>query len=314
MFEPAQDPRPPAALTLGSKRVRIGAAPISWGACEVPGWGPMPDTEQTLREMSELGLLGTELGAPGFLPREPESVKRVLALHRLQLIGAFVPLVLHEREMSATVQAARENAELVAGAGGEVLAIAAVLDADWSAPRPLTDDEWQRLGEHCSEIGELLTGYGLGAALHPHAGTVIETAGQVQRALEVTEIGWCLDSGHLLIGGGDPASFARDHGDRVAHVHLKDVDRALARELAGGRISLLEATKRGLFTPLGQGAARIAAVLDGLQLHGYGGWIVLEQDTAITVDEPAVGSGPISDARRSIEFLHNSAQRSEEVN
>jgi hypothetical protein len=41
---------------------------------------------------------------------------------------------------------------------------------------------------------------------------------------------------------------------------------------------------------------------------------VLEQDTAITGEEPPVGRAPIVDVRESIAFLHNSALRTQEVN
>jgi inosose dehydratase len=150
--------------------------------------------------------------------------------------------------------------------------------------------------------------------LHPHVGTLVETAEQVRRALEVVEVGWCLDTGHLLIGGTDPVQFAREHGERVVHVHLKDVDAALAAELRGGRRSLLSATRDGLFKALGSGDARIAEVMDALQAHRYSGWLVLEQDTAITGDEPTVTGGPMRDARESIAFLHQPARMTEEIN
>jgi inosose dehydratase len=124
--------------------------------------------------------------------------------------------------------------------------------------------------------------------------------------------GW-LDTGHLLIGGTDPAALAGDHGHRVVHVHLKDVDVTVAAELRAGRLSLLEATKQRLFRPLGLGDVRLAEVLQALDEHGYDGWLVLEQDTAPAAEEPAVGGDPMLDARQSIAFLRNSAQETQEV-
>ena len=55
-------PRPP---------FRIAGAPISWGVCEVPGWGYQLGPDKVLAEMREVGLLATELGPDGFLPAEP---------------------------------------------------------------------------------------------------------------------------------------------------------------------------------------------------------------------------------------------------
>jgi inosose dehydratase len=292
---------------------RIGGAPISWGACEVPGWGEMPDPETVLEEMARLGLRGTELGAPGFLPRDPAALKAQLDRHRLEFVGAFVPLVLHEPDADDARQMAADTLALLAGAGGQVLVVAVVADLDWSPPPQLGDAQWRHLAAHAGEIQSLAAARGMTFALHPHVGTLIETAAQVKRALAETDVGWCLDTGHLVIGGMDPAWFARAHGDRVTHVHLKDVDGDLAAELRAGRLSLLQATQRGLFLPLGKGVAKVAATLHGLDEHGYDGWLVLEQDTAITADEPAVKSAPMLDASESIGFL-NTAQRTEEIN
>ena len=294
--------------------VRLAAGPISWGACELPGWGVMPAPETVLSEMAQLGIRGTELGPPGFLPDDPAALASVLERHGLTLVGGFVPLVLHERALDSALAEAHRSARLISGAGGGMLVLAAVQDTGWGAPGKLDAEGWSRLAAHLKSIESLASDYGLAVALHPHAGTLIETDEQVQRALEVVEVGWCLDTGHLLIGGSDPVQFAREHGGRVVHVHLKDVDGELAAELRAGRRSLVSATRDGLFKALGQGDARIAEVMDALQTHGYDGWLVLEQDTAITGDEPTVAGGPMRDARESIAFLHHTALTTEEIN
>ena len=67
---------------------------------------------------------------------------------------------------------------------------------------------------------------GVTAVLHPHVGTMVETRADVDRVLAGSAIPLCLDTGHLLIGGTDPVELARTVPDRVAHVHLKDVDAA----------------------------------------------------------------------------------------
>ena len=293
---------------------RLAGAPISWGACEVPGWGVMPAADRVLAEMAELGLKGTELGAPGFLPDDPASIKEVLARNGLELVGGFVALVVHEPDLAGTIDEARKAASLIAGAGGKMFVVGVVQDMEWSRPKDLDDEGWTRLAHNLNEIDALVADHGLTLALHPHAGTLIETSEQIERAIEAVEVGWCLDTGHLTIGGADPVEFARRHGDRVVHVHLKDVDAQIAADFRAGRQSLVEATRNGLFLPLGKGDARVAEVMDALQAHGYEGWLVLEQDTAITGDEPTVAGGPMRDARESIAFLHHTARTTEEIN
>ncbi|HZE06079.1 MAG TPA: TIM barrel protein, partial [Solirubrobacteraceae bacterium] len=295
--------RAPEDLRVGARRV--AGAPISWGACEVPGWGEMPDPQIVLSAMEQLGLQGTELGPPGFLPHDGAELLAQLTAHHLQFVGSFQPLVLHERDATTAREIASETLTLLAQTGGQVLVVAVVADLDWSTPGELTDEEWRHLAQHAAEIESLAAEHGITLALHPHVGTLIETDAQVQRALAETDVGWCLDTGHLVIGGTDPARFARDHADRVAHVHLKDVDSGLAAELRAGRLSLLQATQRGLFLPLGRGVAHVGATLQALDEHGYDGWLVLEQDRAITADEPGGGQAQaMLDTRESIAFLN----------
>jgi inosose dehydratase len=281
----------------------LASAPISWGVCEVPGWGLQLDRERVLGEMASLGIRATELGAIGYLPEDPTALRAMLEPHGLRLVAGFVPVVLHEPSLDATRAHAQRMAKLLAAAGGDVFVAAVVLDMGWSAPRPLTDVEWERLAAHLDEVAALAADHGLELAVHPHVGTLIESAADVDRLLEASDAGWCFDSGHLFIGGYEPADFVRRHGDRIVHVHLKDVDRQVAARLRAGELTLVEATQEGLFRPLGQGDARIDEVLDALDRTGYERWLVLEQDAAITGPEPPVGGGPMLDVRKSIEWL-----------
>ena len=45
--------------------INVAGAPISWGVCEVPGWGSMLPTPRVLRELRSLGLSAIELGSVG---------------------------------------------------------------------------------------------------------------------------------------------------------------------------------------------------------------------------------------------------------
>jgi inosose dehydratase len=266
---------------------------------------------RVLSEMAALGLRATELGPDGYLPRDPAELRRTLAAHGLGLVGGFVPLVLHEADAGPSLERARDSADLMAAAGADVFVAALVVDDDWSAPVPLDAAGWRRVAARLAELDALVAERGLTLALHPHAGSLLETADDVELALEATGVGWCLDTGHLLIGGVDPARFVEEHAGRIVHVHLKDVDAELAARVRAGELSLLEATRAGLFRPLGLGDAGIGRVVDLLDRAGYERWLVLEQDTAITGEEPPVGDGPMLDVARSIEFLTTPAPTEE---
>jgi inosose dehydratase len=292
---------------------RIAAAPISWGVCEVPGWGLQLPPDRVLSEMAALGFTATELGPLGWLPLDGARVREELDRHGLRLVGGFVPLVVHERDLGDTRAHAARAAAQLAAAGADVYVAALVADLDWSAPTALDDDGWRRAGEHLREIADLVAAEGLELVLHPHVGTLAETAADVERALAHTDVPWCFDTGHLLIGGVDPAAFVRDQAERIGHVHLKDVDARLAEELRRGALSLVKATQAGLFRPLGEGDAGIGEVVRLLDQSGYERWLVLEQDIAITGAEPPAGDGPAIDVATSIEFLSTRAPRRERV-
>ena len=285
---------------------RVASAPISWGVCEVPGWGAMLPTGRVLREMASLGLSATELGAPGFLPTSPEAVKAELAEFEMTLLGGFTPLILHDRQQrAATIASAMATAAFFERAGATEFISAVVMDEGWSAPRPLDTAEMSHMIEMFDIIDEICALHGLQQVLHPHVQTLVETASDVRRVLDNCAVKWCLDTGHLAIGGVDPVEFAREAAERVGHVHLKDVDMKIAGPVLSHEMSIMGGVQGGLFTPLGQGDVQISEVIETLELGGYRGWYVIEQDTSITGALPDVGAGPISAVSESMAYLRD---------
>ena len=139
--------------------------------------------------------------------------------------------------------------------------------------------------------------------MHPHVGTMVETADDVERVLAGSGIGLCLDTGHLLIGGADPVVLAAKHAGRIRHTDLKDVDATWARRVQSGDVTYTDAVRQGMYRPLGKGDVDIAAIVGSLEHAGYDGWYVLEQDT-ILAGPPGLGElGPIADVRASLEHL-----------
>jgi len=271
----------------------------------VPGWGATLDPETVLSEMATLGLRGTELGPVGYLPSDPRELRARLARHRLRAIAAFVPVVFDPGLSDAAEAFALRAAASLAAAGGEVLVVAAISDPQWSPAPASTARRMQALAGGLERLASTVAERGLRMAVHPHVGSLIERSAVIERLLGMTEVDWCLDTGHLMIGGVDPVAFARRHSARVSHVHLKDVDAALAAEVAGRRQTLVEATRMGLFRPLGDGDAEIAEVLAELELSGYDGWLTLEQDTMIEPAGDADAAQPIDDVARSVAFVRS---------
>jgi inosose dehydratase len=282
---------------------RIAAAPISWGVCEVPGWGYQLGPDQVLAEMREVGLTATEFGPDGFLPTQPDAMTRVLDHHGLQAIGGFTPLLLHVAAHDPVPEVER----LLQGydaSGAEVLVLSAVTGAEGYDSRPvLDDDEWMVLLSNLDRLAELARQRGVRAVLHPHVGTMIETGEEVRQVLDGSWISLCLDTGHLLIGGTEPAELARQAPERIAHIHFKDVDARLARRVQDGRLTYTQGVRGGMYRPLGSGDVDVPAIVGSLRARGYDGWYVLEQDTILT-EEPR-GEGPVADVWASAEYLRS---------
>ncbi len=283
---------------------RTAAAPISWGVCEVPGWGIQLPVERVLREMSEVGLRATELGSVGYLPTNPVELTRTLRSFGLALTGGFNSLALADAaRRDETLNRVHDSARLLADAGATDYVTCVVSDPEhWTRP-DLNDAHWSNILTMLDEVGETVAAYGLTQMLHPHVDSLIETATEVQRVLDNSNIGWVLDTGHLLIGGYDPVAFAEKYAARVSLVHLKDLRLDIATQLNAGSLTLMQAVQAGLFVPLGRGDASIAAVVQAMEAQDYSGWYVIEQDVAITTGEPPEGEGPIRDVQRSVAFI-----------
>ncbi|MFE2871541.1 TIM barrel protein [Embleya sp. NPDC059259] len=302
------NPSPPSTESASGRpagpHLRPAGAPISWGVCEVPGWGPMLPVDTVLGEMAELGLTATESGPPGYLPDDPTLLKGVLAAHGLTLVGSFAALVLHERDLVARSTAAAERtAALIAAAGGEVLVLAAATGQDgYDTRSEPSDEQWRCLIDTAGRIARIAAAHGLRTTLHPHVGTHVETSAEVERFLVDSTLPLCLDTGHLLIGGTDPLDLVRRHPDRIGHVHLKDVHAPLAALVRAGSLTYAEAVQRGIYRPLGRGDVPVAEIVATLHAAGYRGWYVLEQDTRLT-DDPADADLPRRDTARSLAHL-----------
>ena len=283
---------------------RLAAGPISWGVCEVPGWGAELPPDRVLSEMRRLGITATEAGPDGYLGTDAASVRSLLERHGLELVGGFLPVVLHEREAhDESLASARRVATLFAETGATVIVSAVVADLSWPPRVELSNEQWRHVFEGLARLDDLAAAHGLTHVTHPHWRTLVERRDDVWRVLEGSDALLCLDTGHLVLGGTDPVELARAGGDRIVHVHLKDVEPEVARRLRAGELQLVTAVQAGLFRPLGEGGAPVGETVRALEENGYAGWYVLEQDCALASADFPDGVGPIEDVRRSIAFL-----------
>jgi len=286
--------------------MKLAGAPISWGVCEVPGWGYQLPPDRVLAEMRDVGLSATELGPESFLPSDPDQLTALLKIYGLRCVGQFAPVVLHDESHDPLPDIAAPLDALLA-TEADVLVLAAATGVDGYDARPALDDrQWATLLANLDRLADAAAERGVLAVLHPHVGTMVETRSEVERVLDGSAIRLCLDTGHLLIGGTDPLQLALEVPDRIAHAHLKDVDAGLAADVQAGRLTYTEAVGRGMYTPLGAGDVDIAGIVSSLRSNGYDGWFVMEQDTIL--DAEPLDEGPLADVQASVTFMRNACR------
>jgi inosose dehydratase len=270
-------------------RASIGTAPLLWRNVELAAGHEPTDAVTVLDEIARLGYEGTQLGVDfpeGATLREALDVRGL----RLAEVYAAIPTTVDGPRPGA-MDAALERLRLLEAGGGDVLCVAVDGSPDrdrWAgrAGSPetpvLTDAGWDRLIDLLHEVADAAAAGGLPVVFHPHAATFVETPDEVDRLMASSDparLGLCLDVGHHIVGGGDPVVATSAFGDRVRHLHLKDVDPVvLGRIRAGEYDGLGRAVREGLFTELGAGILDLEGVLRLLVEREYAGWLIVEQD------------------------------------
>ncbi len=285
-------------------RNRIAGAPISWGVDGSPGWGHLLPSARVLGEMASIGLSATELGPDGFLGNSPEEARQQAAAAGLSVVGGFVPLLLHLPSYSEyQSEYAQRAIKTLSACGSQVMVLGPVIPQNgYDLSRELDAANWETFDRNLKRLMAEADEEGLEVALHQHWGMAVEKPQHLERVLSETEVSLCLDTGHMFLAGIDPREVAHSAPDRIAHVHLKDVDEVAAARVRAGEITFRQAVRNGMFLPLGAGDVDIRGVITSLESTGYQGWYVLEQDKILS-GAPPINQGPIEDAAASTRYL-----------
>ena len=297
----------------GKVSIKVGTAPVSWGIMEAEGWSVHQGYVRVLDEMTKAGYEGTELGPYGYLPTEPDCLISELSSRGLRLVSAFVPVHLadsqrHETDFHEAIKIAR----LLAVAGSRLIVIAdemggarmSVAGRVNEKRDGMSERQWDDAVEILNRIARACRELGLMTAFHHHAGTLVETPGEIERLCASTDpslIGLCLDSGHYIYGGGDPVDAVKKYRSRIVHLHLKDVRPEVLQSVREDGAGFLDAVRRGVFCELGEGGVDFPAIVRGLMDCGYEGWALVEQD--VDADQPGVN--PYESAVRSRRYLRD---------
>jgi inosose dehydratase len=280
----------------------VGTVPILWNNVDVAALRLGTDPATILDDIARTGFDGCQLGL-GF--PEGTELRDALAARALRLAEVYAALpVTTDGPSEDALAIGLERLRLLVAGDGDVLCVALDGTPDRSAmagrvdaeatPR-LTPAGWRRLGDVLHDLGRATNDAGRRMAFHPHAGTYIETPQETDELLAATDpdlVPLCLDVGHWLVGGGDPVAALRRYGERVTHVHLKDVDPDVLARLRSGKLADFgDAVQARLFAELGSGLLDVDGCLAVLAERDYQGWLMVEQDSSWSPPAEAAAIG-----------------------
>ena len=281
--------------------VTLGNAPVSYGVFELTVGTDrvMPAAERLLDEIASAGYMGVDLGPLGYLGLGPELGER-LAGRGLGLCGCYIVLPFQDspalQEALSSLDGVLDVFAAVAGhvPGPPPRPTLAATPSPGHKQHPgqaeadhslgLDDAGWRAFGLGLQGVVDRCRERGFQPTFHPHVGTWVEAHWEIARVLELTDVGLCVDTGHLLVAGTKPEAVIHEWGGRINHVHLKDARLAVLRDLIDEGGDARQVWERGVFCALGRGDLDTKAVLDGLGRIGYRGWIVVEQDVIANSD------------------------------
>lgn len=291
----------------------VANAPVSYGVFELTADQPLPEPELILAAVRDAGYDGIDLGPVGWLG-DSETLPRRLREFGLSLAGGWCDLPFSDDAAFAAALPGLDEAL-------EIFVAAAAVDPE-RAPLPtladsgddvrranpggapgigLDGDGWKRFAANVAAAAERVRAAGLEPTFHHHACTYVETPQEIETFLDHTDVDLTFDSGHLLLGGGDPVPDLRRWIDRINHIHVKDAQRAVLDAVVKGRGDMRQVWAGRAFVALGAGDLDVDGFMDTLVETGFDGWLVVEQDVIPGPGEPLQTA--IDDQRANREVL-----------
>ena len=291
--------------------IKLATGPVTWGV-DFADTPTNPPWQQVFDDITASGLPATELGPVGYLPEDPDTLRSLLADRNLESAGSFIFDDIHDPSAGERLlDIAERVSRLIAASGGTILSLidkpddvrVATAGRPDAAPR-FESDRWSAMVDQLNALADVARRHGVHPTVHPHVGGYIEFEDEIERLVADTDLDLTLDTGHLAYARIDPAAMIARHGDRLAHVHFKDIRPDVLARVDAEHLTFWQAIAAGIFCPIGDGLVDIGAVLDVLDRIGYDGFATIEQDRV-----PGSGA-PLDDLLKSVAVIeHARAQQ-----
>lgn len=279
---------------MNKDNIKLGIAPIAWTNDDMPDLGAENTFRQCVSEMALAGFSGCEVGNK--YPKDVKELKKQLDMRGLsianQWFSSFIltqPMEKVERDFAAQCEFLHAMGAKIIGASEQSYSIQGTDIPVFEGKYVMNAKEWEKLAAGLNKLGKIAQGYGISLTYHHHMGTVVQTAEETDRLMEMTDPGLfslLYDTGHLAYCGEDVTEVLRKHVGRVKHVHLKDIRPDVVNKVRAERLSFLQGVRAGTFTVPGDGAIDFAPVFDILDRAGYKGWMIVEAEQDPAAADP----------------------------
>jgi inosose dehydratase len=251
----------PTSSAAQSRKLKIGCTALIWGA--------LPRSPENLatavRDMASLGFHGFETFASIVHDMDVKgTLAPLLAQHPIPLVSGYATVQLID---TAT---RKENlAQLIDWGrslkkhGGRFMVL---------APNGVKRETYN-FAEHrdkivagLNEYAKAMNDLGLGAGLHQHTSTAVESRDETYAVMEAADtryLKFAPDVGQLQKGGADAAKVVKDFASITVHMHLKDYKGW--EHFAG-------------YCPLGEGKVDLESILDTVEASNPNANIMHELD------------------------------------
>lgn len=279
---------------MNKDNIKLGIAPIAWTNDDMPDLGAENTFKQCVSEMALAGFSGCEVGNK--YPKDVKELKKQLDMRGLsianQWFSSFIltqPMEKVERDFAAQCEFLHAMGAKIIGASEQSYSIQGTDIPVFEGKYVMNAKEWEKLAAGLNKLGKIAQSYGISLTYHHHMGTVVQTAEETDRLMEMTDPGLfslLYDTGHLAYCGEDVTEVLRKHVGRVKHVHLKDIRPDVVNKVRAERLSFLQGVRAGTFTVPGDGAIDFAPVFDILDRAGYNGWMIVEAEQDPAAADP----------------------------
>jgi inosose dehydratase len=267
--------------------VKIGISLIAWQNDDLPALTAAYTTEGAMEDASRIGYRGVERGRR--MPADTEGLRAYLDRYGVALCGGWCSGNLMVASLSEEQAAIGQQVAQFATLDAPCLVYAEcsnTIQGNAAQPvsqRPkLSRDAVMGYAAKLSELAKWSADQGCVLSYHHHMGAMVQDAEDIDWLMEGSDPALTLlyDTGHLHFAGADPLTVLDKWGDRVHHVHFKDVRQPVLDWVQAEDKSFLDAVGAGVFSVPGdpEGCIDFQAITDRLKAMGYGGWNVVEAE------------------------------------